>query len=179
MSALWGSIAAGTIVLISIFLISSLVRHAAIRMSATMFGIKISAKLLGWLPYIKDNTWSGNWDVIWNVDSELFNPTNTHTAKLYRFLGKVAVEGVGVTTEGARIPYGFVGSFSRADSVISGEWFDKENKAAGYHGTFQIKVPAGERDRPEGLWIGFSDTHSTIKSGHLAWRKKRLSPNAK
>lgn len=154
------------------FLLAALIKHAVVRIGASMWGIKASVRILGWVPGVREDVWSGPWEVSWEVDSKNFEPKSTHTANLYRFLGKVAVEGIGSTKDGNQIPYGFVGNYSNSDAIISGEWFDRTHKTAGYHGTFQLRVPAAARNRGEGLWLGFSDNGPEIKSGKLIWTKK-------
>lgn len=110
----------GAALLCGRFLLAALIKHAAVRIGASMLGIKASAKILGGLPGVREDVWSGPWEVSWEVDSKTFKPKSIHTANLYRFLGKVAIEGIGNTKDGERIPYGFVGSYSKSDAIISG-----------------------------------------------------------
>lgn len=110
--------------------------------------------------------WSGTWDVTWEVDSPNFEPVNAHRARLYRCFNAIALEGLGTTTTGKQIPYGFTGKLSRDKSIVTGTWFDRRWGDGGYHGVYQLRI-AGTGESATGLWCGFSETTEKIKSNRL------------
>lgn len=147
-------------------LFSALVTDVAKRIGATLWGIKFFHRLTP--RFLRHPKWSGQWKVTWEVESTNFDAINTDTVELYRVFNRVALEAPGKTSAGDTIIYGFVGTFSRDKTIITGTWFDKRVSDAGYHGAYQVRLAGNGRD-VKGVWIGFSETSEGVKSGPLRW----------
>ncbi len=120
--------------------------------------------------FLRHPVWDGKWEVTWEVNSSNFEQFNTHRGRLYRCFNTIAIEGLGRTSSGKLISYGFTGKLSRDKSVATGVWFDRRWGDGGYHGVYQVRL-TGTSDRASGLWCGFSQTTSSIKSDKLVWVK--------
>jgi len=59
--------------------------------------------------------------------------------------------------------YVFVGKLQ--DKIITGTWFDNEDKKLGYHGAFQM-ILSPDRKSASGKWIGYS-ANNVVKQGDL------------
>ena len=138
------------------------------RASVSVWGIRIFDYLTGWA--LHDPLWSGEWKVTWQVGSKNFLPVNEDTGQLYRCFNSFAIEGSGTTSSGRKIPYAFVGKLSRDKSIATGLWFDNRGGNFGYHGVFQMRVQS-DGTGVEGLWTGFSEATSAIKSGKMSWQR--------
>ncbi len=168
---LWGIFSGGILILLRTLFVAAM-SDVGRRISSTMFGIQAFENTLGRL--LRDDVWSGEWEVAWNVKSKAFLQSNKRQSAIARCFNSVALEGVGLTTAGVEIPYGFIGKLSRDKSIVTGTWFDRSGNNAGYHGVYQLRLQGG-RDEAVGKWAGFSETGSNIKTGTLYWTKVRSS----
>ena len=53
------------------------------------------------------------------------------------------------------------------NSYISGTWFDEKSGQV-YYGAFQARIEVNQQD-VNGVWIGFSRSHSKINTGSWKW----------
>lgn len=126
--------------------------------------IKLFAQLFS---LVRHKTFSGKWQVIWEVDSSRFPITNASDGTLYSLFGSMAIEVEFKDNDNNKRAYHFVGK--KFDSIITGEWFDGIISKEGYFGSFQIAVDQMGTSAA-GQWIGFSSTR-TVKGGELIWKK--------
>lgn len=145
------------------------VTDVATRISAKVWGIKAFDKLTGW--FMRHSIWSGRWEVTWEVKSPNFAPVNAEVGRLYRCLGSVALEGSGTTSDGQKIPYGFVGRLTRDKTIITGTWFDRRGADVGYYGVFQLRLLGAGSTKAVGRWAGFSDAKPTVNADVITWTR--------
>jgi hypothetical protein len=153
-------------------LISAITTDVARRISTTLWGIRTFDRVTRRI--LRHPIWSGTWEISWHVESKTFGPINSDFGEIARCFNAIAIEGSGTTSTGSKIPYGFVGKFSRDKSIITGIWFDRRAGDGGYHGAFQLRVH-GSGEEASGLWLGFSESTATIKSDKIFWKKRRRS----
>lgn len=145
-----------------------IVRDFARRFALTLTGIRLFDRFLGRL--LRDPVWSGYWRISWRVKSSSFSAENVFDGRIYRCFDTIAAEGRGFASNGAEIPYGFIGKLSRDNTILTGTWFDRRGAKSGYHGTYQIRLPAAGTVA-KGKWLGFSDKSSQIKVGEITWER--------
>jgi hypothetical protein len=163
----WAVLGAAMPTLLRSFFVA-IVRDFARRFALTIFGIRLFDRTIGRL--LSDPLWSGRWRITWFVESQTFNDHSSWESRIYRCFDTIAAEGRGDVVEGTSIPYGFVGKLSRDKTILTGTWFDRRGTRAGYHGSYQLRMPASGAVA-KGKWIGFSDTKPIVKSGELEWRR--------
>src|SRR5262249_683215 len=146
----------------------TLISDFARRLALTIRGVEAFEFVFGWV--LKDAIWSGRWRITWTVASPTFNNTNAWEGRIARCFDTIVARGVGVTSGGVTLPYGFVGKLSPDHSLLTGTWFDERGAKSGYHGAYQLRLtPVG--DQAIGKWLGFSKTQPVINSGDLLWEK--------
>lgn len=158
----------GGLVLTVRILWQAIATDVAKRITASLWGMRTIDSMTP--AFLHHSIWSGTWDVTWEVESPNFELVNTHRARLYRCFNTIALEGLGTTTSGNQIPYGFTGKLSRDKSIATGIWFDRRWGDGGYHGVYQVRI-SGTGDCAIGLWCGFSETSPAIKSDKLVWTR--------
>lgn len=165
------AIVTGSIVLVGRSLVAAIMTDVARRINLTIVGVRFFDRLTP--KFFDDPVWEGNWKVSWEVESKNFRPRSSETVRIARCFNTIVLEGSGATVKGKKIPYGFVGKFSRDRSIVTGIWFDRRGGDGGYHGVYQLRRRGGA-DEAEGLWSGFSEENHAIKSGKLLWQKVHL-----
>lgn len=141
----------------------------ATRISAKVWGIRTFDELTGWV--LRHGIWSGRWEVTWEVQSTNFASVNAETGRLYRCLGSVAFEGSGWTSDGYKIPYGFVGRLTRDKTILTGTWFDRRGSDVGYYGVFQLRLLGAGSTKATGRWAGFSEEKPVVNADVLTWTR--------
>jgi hypothetical protein len=149
-------------------LVAAVISDLSKRLMISMWGIRAFDTCLGWI--VRNPVWSDEWEVVWDVQSSTFQSTNVEKAQLSRAFNKVALEGSGITRDGKKIRYGFLGDLSRGKTIITGTWFDRRGGQSGYYGAYQLRL-SGTGEEAVGRWVGFSETTAAIKSGRLTWKK--------
>lgn len=164
----------GALVILAQWLFNATARDVTKRLVLTAYMIQagsILAKVLSTIfPFLRHPVWSGDWTVSWEVESQNFDPVNSRGSELFLWLTSVSIEGTGRTSKGECLPYSFVGMLTRDKTIVTGTWTDKVSGPEGYHGVFQIRLNPS-KDEASGLWIGFSHSDGTVKSGQLTWTK--------
>lgn len=166
-SILWAAAGSALPVLVRTFFAAAM-RDFVRRFIFTMTGVCVFDRTIGRL--LTDPVWSGRWRVTWHVSSSTFKQENACEGRLYRCFDTVVAEGIGHTVNGESVPYGFIGKLSRGRTILTGTWFDRRGAKTGYHGSYQIRVPASGR-MVTGKWIGFSDKEPVVKCGELTWER--------
>lgn len=164
------AVVGGAIVLLGKWLFAAMLREISTRLSVTLWGIRFFHHMT---PYLRDQSWSGKWQLTWKVQSTNFPEVNTDLVKIYRIFGDVAMTAVFHPSETrTAIEYFFVGRLNKDRTILTGTWVDRKDRIKGYHGGFQVRLKrTGELIN--GLWIGFSDEEAIVKCGPLSMQKIR------
>jgi hypothetical protein len=164
---IWAGVGAAVPILARILFVA-LVRDFARRFALTIVGVKLWDFVTSWA--LKDPIWSGRWRVTWTTNSTNFHANNAWTGRVRRCFDTMVAEGIGQTSTGRSVRYGFVGKLSRDRTILTGTWFDMRGATVGYHGCYQVRLFSAH-DRAEGKWLGFSETSGAINTDVLKWER--------
>lgn len=161
--AFLNTIAPGAVVLILLrWVCAYFIRQAGYAMVPSLIWIRAISWFLN-LSFFTQ-TLRGKCRLVWTTQSPSFDPRNTVEAEIWNSGGSIAIVGIG-HKGGVRISdYLFIGKLQ--DRVITGTWYDKEDRKRGYHGAFQL-ILHPDRKHCSGKWIGYSSRTNLVDEGQL------------
>jgi hypothetical protein len=111
----------------------------------------------------------GEWEQFWHFEgSHNFPPDNESFLSVYQFNKYICAEAKSTTHKKTAYQYRVFAKYE--GDFITGVWYDPRG-ASSYHGAFQLRF-AGNLEKAEGLWVGFSTSKAIINQGKYIWQKK-------